>query len=319
MKKKELFDIYKTMLLMRRFEEAAARAYSQRKIAGFCHLYIGQEATGAGVLAALKETDYIISSYRIHALAVARGLDLKSLMAELYGKKTGIVKGNGGSMHFFDKNNRFLGGHGIVGQQIPLGAGAAFACKYKKTDDIVACFFGDGAVNEGAFHECLNMASIWDLPVIFICENNRYGMGTKDSRVMKDIDCSNKAQGYGIMSDSFEDDDVLVVRDRIKKIADKVRSGGGPALVNIFTYRYRGHSMSDPAKYRTKEELDKYKSKDPLIVSEKVLLKSGYKKQDFDELEKVVEQKIDECVKFAEESEEPPLGWLYKHVYAEDV
>ena len=319
LKQKDLLEIYEKMLLMRKFEESAAKAYRQGKIAGFCHLYIGQEATAGGVFAALRETDYFMGAYRIHGPAIAKGLNINQLMAELYGKKDGIVKGNGGSMHFFDKEKRFLGGHGIVGQQMTFGVGVAFACKYKNTDDIVICSFGDGAVNEGAFHESLNLASIWNLPILFICVNNRYGMGTKDDRVMKDIDCSNKAKGYKMDHDSFNDDDVLVVRDRMKKIIEKVREGKGPALVNIFTYRYRGHSMSDPAKYRTKEELEEHKSKDPVKITHEKLLKNGYSKKELEKLEESIENKIEESVKFAEESDQPPLGWLYKHVYAEDV
>ena len=320
MAQEDLLEIYEKMLLMRRFEEASAKAYRQGKIAGFCHLYIGQEAVAGGVFAALRETDYYMGAYRIHGPAIAKGLNINQLMAELYGKKDGIVKGNGGSMHFFDREKRFLGGHGIVGQQITLGVGVAFACKYKNTDDIVICSFGDGAVNEGAFHESLNLASIWNLPIIFICVNNRYGMGTKDERVMKDIDCSHKAEGYKIdLSDSFNDDDVLVVRDRMKKIVKKVREGKGPALVNIFTYRYRGHSMSDPAKYRTKEEVEEYKSKGPIKVTYEKLLKNGYSKEELEKLEESIEKKIEESVDFAEKSEQPPLGWLHKHVYTEDV
>ncbi|WCL51357.1 pyruvate dehydrogenase (acetyl-transferring) E1 component subunit alpha [Leptospira sp. GIMC2001] len=311
-------DFYYQMLLIRRFEEAAAKAYSTGKIGGFLHLYIGQEAVGVGSIATLKPQDYIVSTYRDHGHAIARGLDINKLMAELFGKKTGTSKGNGGSMHFFDKEKHFMGGHGIVGGHISLAAGIAFASKYRKEDSVTMCFFGEGAANIGSFHEGLNLAAIWKLPAVFICENNHYAMGTPEYRALSVKDVSIRAVAYDMARDRIEGDEVCKIRDHIKVAVERARRGEGPTLIEVSTYRFRGHSMSDPAKYRTKEELEKYKQSDPLLRAQLDLLDLGLKKEDLDQMDTEINERVDAAVKFAEESEEPPLSWLYNHVLAED-
>lgn len=313
----ELVGYYRSMLLIRKFEEAAAKAYSSGKIGGFCHLYIGQEAVGVGALAATKVTDPIVSTYRDHGHALARGLDPSALMAELYGKKTGISKGYGGSMHFFDKEKNFMGGHGIVGGHISLAAGIAFADKYNETDNVTLCFFGDGAANIGSFHEGLNLAAIWKLPLVLICENNHYAMGTPEHRAISVKDVSIRAVAYNMARDHIEGDDVRKVKDHVKVAVDRARRGDGPTLIEISTYRFRGHSMSDPAKYRTKEEVDKHKKKDPLIKAYNDLLVHGIPEDKLHSVDNEVEEEVNRAVDFAEKSEEPPPSWLYNHVYSE--
>jgi pyruvate dehydrogenase E1 component alpha subunit len=306
------------MLLIRRFEEAAAKAYSTGKIGGFLHLYIGQEAVGVGAIAAIQEKDYIVSTYRDHGHAIARGLDTNALMAELYGKRTGISKGNGGSMHFFDKEKNFMGGHGIVGGHISLAAGIAFSSKYKKEDSVTICFFGEGAANIGSFHEGLNLAAIWKLPVVFICENNHYAMGTPQYRALSVQDVSIRAVAYDIARDRIEGDEVIKVRDHIKVAVDRARRGEGPTLIEVSTYRFRGHSMSDPAKYRTKEELEEHKKRDPLMRAHADLIDLGITKDILDSMEVSVQKEVEKAVQFAKESEEPPLSQLYDNVLVED-
>ncbi len=313
----ELMEFYRQMLLIRRFEEAAAKAYSSGKIGGFLHLYIGQEAVGVGAIAAMKEQDYIVSTYRDHGHAIARGLDTNALMAELFGKKTGISKGYGGSMHFFDREKNFMGGHGIVGGHISLAAGIAFASKYRNEDSITICFFGEGAANIGSFHEGLNLAAIWKLPVVFICENNHYAMGTPEYRALSVRDVSIRAVAYDIARDSIQGDEVIKIRDHVKVAVERARRGEGPTLIEISTYRFRGHSMSDPAKYRTKEELEEYKRRDPLMRAYRDLLELGVTKEELDELEAKIQKQVDESVAFADQSDEPPLSWLYENVLVE--
>ncbi|EQA43524.1 pyruvate dehydrogenase E1 component, alpha subunit [Leptospira broomii serovar Hurstbridge str. 5399] len=315
----DLHELYHQMLLIRRFEEAAAKAYSMGKIGGFCHLYIGQEAVGVGAIAALEQKDYIVSTYRDHGHALSRGLDPKSLMAELFGKRTGIANGNGGSMHFFDKSKNFMGGHGIVGGHISLAAGIAYASKYRQDGAVTLCFFGEGAANIGSFHEGMNLAAIWKLPLVMICENNHYAMGTPEYRALSVKDVSVRAAAYDIARDHIEGDEVRKVRDHVQVAINRARRGEGPTLMEISTYRFRGHSMSDPAKYRTKEELEKYKQGDPLIKAEKELLQCGWTQEELDKLSDSINNTVEEAVLFGEKSEEPPLGWLYKHVYAENV
>ncbi|AXR65503.1 pyruvate dehydrogenase (acetyl-transferring) E1 component subunit alpha [Leptospira mayottensis] len=315
----DLFELYKQMLLIRRFEEGAAKSYSIGKIGGFCHLYIGQEAVGVGSIATLKEQDYIVSTYRDHGHALARGLDPKALMAELFGKRTGISKGYGGSMHFFDKNKRFMGGHGIVGGHISLAAGIAYASKFKNEDSVTICFFGEGAANIGSFHEGMNLAAIWKLPLVMICENNHYAMGTPEYRALSVKDVSVRAGAYDIARDHIEGDEVRKVRDHVSVAVERARRGEGPTLMEISTYRFRGHSMSDPAKYRTKEELDRYKKSDPLLKAKDDLLHSEWKEEELEKLDIDIQTQVEESIRFADQSEEPPLGWLYKNVYAEDL
>ncbi|HET9725508.1 MAG TPA: pyruvate dehydrogenase (acetyl-transferring) E1 component subunit alpha, partial [Gemmatimonadales bacterium] len=255
------------MVLIRRFEEKAGEAYSLGKIGGFCHLYIGQEAVAVGSLAVLRPDDYITCSYREHGHALARGISARAVMAELFGKATGCSKGKGGSMHLFDASLGFLGGHAIVGGHIPLATGMAFAAKYRETDQVAVCYFGEAAVNNGAFHESLNMAALWKLPVIFVCENNRYGMGTAIERSSAVPEVWRRASAYDLRGEAVDGMDVLAVRDAVTRAAAECRpEGGKPVLLEARTYRYRGHSMSDPATYRTREELEQQKRHDPLEV-----------------------------------------------------
>jgi pyruvate dehydrogenase E1 component alpha subunit len=315
----ELKNFYHQMVLIRRFEEACAKAYSVGKIGGFLHLYIGQEAVGVGAVNALTPKDYIVSTYRDHGHALARGCDPNACMAELFGKRTGISKGNGGSMHFFDKEKHFMGGHGIVGGHISLAAGLGFASKYRDDQSVTICFFGEGAANIGSFHEGLNLAAIWKLPVVFICENNHYAMGTPEYRALSVKDVSMRAHAYDMARDHIEGDEVRKVRDHVKVAVERARRKEGPTLIEISTYRFRGHSMSDPAKYRTKEELEKYKARDPLARAKSDLLASGVTANELQTLEDNVVRIVEEAYEFADKSEEPPLGWLYKNVLAEDV
>ncbi len=309
---------YELMLLMRRFEEKAGQMYGMQKIRGFCHLYIGQEAIGAGCMTATTADDIFITAYRDHALAIAKGVSAKSCMAELYGKSTGCSKGKGGSMHFFGLKERFFGGHGIVGAQIGTGAGLAFAEKYKETDNVVICFFGDGAARQGMLHETFNMAMLWKLPVIFICENNNYAMGTSVARTSNVLDIYKLADAYDMPGDRVDGMSPEEVHDGVTRAVKRARENGGPTLLEIKTYRFKGHSMSDPQKYRSKEEMEEYKLKDPV---ENVLhtLKKEYNISDSD-IEAIndrVKNQVEEAIKFAEESPWPDISEVYKDVYAQ--
>jgi len=259
-----LIGLYRQMVLIRRFEEKAAEVYSAGKIGGFCHLYIGQEAVAVGSLSALRKDDYVMTSYRDHGHALAKGMSPESLMAELYGKATGCSKGKGGSMHMFGKDVNFLGGHGIVGGQIPLATGTAFASKYQGTDQVTLCFFGEAAVNQGSFHESLNMAQLWKLPAIYICENNRYGMGTSLERAMSLQNVAQKGEAYAMASEFVDGMDVLAVREATTRAVERGRKDHLPTLLEIRTYRFMGHSMSDPGNYRTRAEIEKYQERDPI-------------------------------------------------------
>ncbi len=311
-----LVELYRQMLLIRRFEEAAAKAYSQGKIGGFLHLYIGQEACAVGVLGALKATDYVITTYRDHAQALARGTTPRACMAELFGKVTGCSKGLGGSMHFFDAENRFLGGHGIVGGHAPLAAGAAFASKYRNDGNVTVCFFGDGSATMGAFHEALAMSSLWKLPIVFICENNEYSMGTPLSRSLSVVDVSAKAPAFGVERDRFRATNVLEVRERTLVAVERARSTGMPTLMEIQTYRYRGHSMSDPGKYRTPEEVEERKKTDCLHDSETRLRAFGMSDEDLTAINVEIDVVVEDCVKFADESAEPDESLIEAFTYA---
>lgn len=306
--------LYRQMRLIRRVEEESARAYALGKIGGFLHLYIGQEAVGVGALAALEEGDYVITTYRDHGIALAKGMSARALMAELYGKATGCSQGLGGSMHLFDAKNRMLGGHAIIGGHIPLAAGVAFASKYKGDGRVTLCFFGDGAVSIGGFHEALSLAALWKLPVVFICENNEYSMGTPLSRTLSNEDIASKAAGYGIPGDRFVGDEVHEVRDRIQVAVDRARSDSMPTLVEIRTYRFRGHSMSDPGKYRTADELEEHKAKDPLF-KERARLVALVGESEIAKLDAEVEAEVEDAVRFAEESPEPELFLLEPTTY----
>jgi len=306
------------MLLIRRFEERASQAYQQQKIGGFCHLYIGQEAVIVGAVAAARQDDYVITAYRDHAHAIARGTTLNAAMAELLGKATGISKGLGGSMHFFDKENHMYGGHAIVGGHLPLATGMAFASRYRGEDRCTLCFFGDGAINQGVFHEACNLAALWKLPVIFVCENNLFGMGTHVERATAVKELTNRAKAYDMPSMVMNGMDVREVRDSFRTVLDAMRKRPYPFFIEARTYRYRGHSMSDPATYRTKEELDKYKNEDPIIGFNSVLLAEGkLDEARFAEMDREAKRLAAESVRFAEESPEPPLEDLYKYTFAE--
>jgi pyruvate dehydrogenase E1 component alpha subunit len=310
---------YELMLLLRRFEEKAGQMYGMQKIRGFCHLYIGQEAIAAGCMTATNPDDIFITAYRDHGLAIAKGVSAKSCMAELYAKATGCSKGKGGSMHFFGVKEKFFGGHGIVGAQIGTGAGLAFAEQYKNTDNVVLCFFGDGAARQGMLHETFNMAMLWQLPVIFICENNNYAMGTSVRRTSNVLDIYKLADAYEMPSDQLDGMNPETVHDAVTRAVKRAREKGGPTLLEIKTYRYKGHSMSDPAKYRSKEEMEEYKLRDPLETT-LVKLKEQFGMSD-EEIEKItdrVKSEVEESVKFAEESPLPNDDEALKDVYAQE-
>jgi pyruvate dehydrogenase E1 component alpha subunit len=308
------------MLLIRRFEEKAAEAYALGKIGGFCHLYIGQEAVGVGSLAALRADDYVISSYREHGQALARGVPANAVMAELYGKATGCSSGKGGSMHLFDAGRRFLGGHGIVGGHIPLAAGIGFAIRYKKGDQVCICYFGEAAVNIGAFHEALNMASVYKLPVIFCCENNRYGMGTAFERVAAVTDVVEHACSYDMAAEVVDGMDALAVYAATERAADRARNGGHPTLLEVRTYRYMGHSMSDPLHgvYRTKEEVEEQRKRDPISqLALKLKQEGALDDAALEALDAEVRAETDEATRFAEQSPDPDPAELTTHVLAD--
>ena len=307
------------MLLLRRFEEKTGQLYGMQKIRGFCHLYIGQEAVAAGCMTATNPGDKFITAYRNHALAIAKGVTPNSCMAELYGKATGCSKGKGGSMHLFGVDVGFFGGHGIVGAQIGTGAGLAFAEKYKGTDNVALCFFGDGAARQGMLHETFNMAMTWKLPVIFICENNQYAMGTSVARTSNVLDIYKLADAYDMPGDSVDGMSCENVHDAVSRAVARARENGGPTLLEIKTYRYKGHSMSDPQKYRTKDEVEEYKQRDPIDYVNKVL-QDEYKvtEAEIEVMNDRVKAQVDECVKFAEESPWPGDDELLKDVYVQE-
>lgn len=309
---------YENMLVMRRVEEKCGELYIQQKIRGFCHLYIGQEALVAGAETAITKDDRVITAYRDHAHPIGRGMHPKYMIAELMAKSTGCSKGKGGSMHIFSKEFNFFGGHGIVGGQIPLGAGIAFADKYNGNTNVTLCYMGDGAVRQGALHEAFNMAMLWKLPVIFIIENNNYAMGTSVQRTSNVHDLYKIGLGYDMPSYQVDGMNCETVHEAIAQAAAHARAGNGPTLLEMKTYRYRGHSMSDPAKYRTKDEVEKYKQQDPIAQVVSTLLTNGWiDEKAIEAMEAKVEALVNESVKFAEESPFPEPEELYKDVYAE--
>ncbi len=308
------------MVLIRRFEEKAAEAYTLGKIGGFCHLYIGQEAVAVGSLSALRPDDYVFTSYRDHGHALAMGMSADEVMAELFGKIGGCSKGKGGSMHLFDADKNFLGGHGIVGGQIPLATGVAFASKYRGTDQATLVYFGEAAVNQGAFHESLNMAQLWKLPCVYICENNQYGMGTSLKRAMSISDVSQKACGYGMESEFVDGMDVLAVRAATERAVERARKEHLPSLLEIRTYRFMGHSMSDPGHYRTRAEIERYQERDPIKVFGDNLRQKGVLDDDgLKGIEARVREEVERSVKFADESPEPPPEELFTDIYANPI
>jgi len=309
---------YESMLLIRRFEEKSGQLYGQQKIRGFCHLYIGQEAVASGSVSALKKGDKYITAYRDHAHPLALGSDPGAIMAELYGKATGISKGKGGSMHMFDKKKGFFGGHGIVGGQIPLGAGIAFAEQYQGTDNLCICYMGDGAVRQGSFHETLNMAMTFKIPVIFAIENNGYAMGTSVQRTSNVHELYQLGEAYSMPSFPVDAMSVINVHNAVAEAADRARRGDGPTLLELRTYRYKGHSMSDPAKYRTREEVDIYRKKDPIEqVKDEILKTKIASDKEIAAIDAIVKGKVEAAVKFAEESPYPEATEAFHDVYAQ--
>ncbi len=308
------------MLLIRRFEEKAAEAYALGKIGGFLHLYIGEEAVAVGATAALRPDDYVISAYREHGHCLAKGADPKRAMAELFGRRDGLSKGKGGSMHLFDRSVNFLGGHAIVGAHLPVAAGVAFAIKYEAQDRVVVCSFGDGAVPQGEFHEALNLAALWKLPVIYLCENNHYAMGTSIERALAQTQIWKFGQTYGIPAEKVDGMDVLAVREVVGRAAARARADKTPSLIEADTYRFRGHSMRDPAGavYRTKEEVEREKERDPIVLFRARARAAGaLTEADVRLIEKDVNDRIDEAVAFADASPEPPDEWLFTDIYTE--
>lgn len=313
-----LTDLYRQMTLCRRFEEAAARAYSQGKIQGFLHLYIGQEAVAVGALSGAAPTDYVVATYREHAHYLARTRDARGAMAELFGRATGCVGGRGGSMHLFDAAHRFLGGWGIVGGHVPLAAGVAFASRYRNEDDVTLCFFGDGTANMGAFHEGLALAAQWKLPVIFICENNQYAMGTPLYRTLAVEDVAVRARAYPIEAEIVNGDDVLEMREAVRHAVDRARKSHQPFFLEAKTYRFRGHSMADPARYRTKEEVQKWMERDPILILAQRMEHLGIANaDDLKRLDDEAKAVVKDAVEFAEQSPQPAPESVHEHVYVD--
>ncbi|MFT6460253.1 pyruvate dehydrogenase (acetyl-transferring) E1 component subunit alpha [Pseudophaeobacter arcticus] len=314
----ELTKYYRDMLLIRRFEEKAGQLYGMGLIGGFCHLYIGQEAVVVGLEAAAEEGDKRITSYRDHGHMLACGMDPSGVMAELTGRAGGLSKGKGGSMHMFSKEKHFYGGHGIVGAQVPLGAGLAFADKYKDNGRVTFTYFGDGAANQGQVYETFNMAAIWDLPVIFVIENNQYAMGTAQARSTSTPDIYTRGQAFGIPGEAVDGMDVLAVKEASERATAHCRSGKGPYILEVKTYRYRGHSMSDPAKYRTREEVQKMRSeRDPIEQVRDLLLTGKHAtEEDLKAIDKEIKEVVNQSAEFARTSPEPALEELWTDIYA---
>jgi len=310
---------YETMLRIRRFEEKTLQKYGQEKIRGFLHVYIGQEAIAAGLVSAIRKEDAIVTAYRQHGIAICRGISSRAAMAELYGKKTGVVKGKGGSMHFFSKEHRFFGGNGIVGAQIPIGTGIAFAEKYRETDLLCVTMFGDGASRQGALYESFNMAMTWKLPVLYICENNQYAMGTSVERTSNVHDIYKVGSAFDMPSEQVDGMQPEEVHEALTRAAEHIRSGKGPYFLEIKTYRYKGHSVSDPAKYRTKDELKEYQNQDPVKMTEKKIIDNKIATAEEIKAIKVkIKAEIEDAVKFAEESDFPDPSELYDDNYVQD-
>ncbi|MCP3930824.1 MAG: pyruvate dehydrogenase (acetyl-transferring) E1 component subunit alpha [Bacteroidetes bacterium] len=317
--KEEYIYWYELMLRIRRFEERALMMYGQQKIRGFCHVYIGQEAVAAGIESAIRPEDALITAYRQHGAALARGVTSREAMAELFGKRTGIVKGKGGSMHFFSAEHRYFGGNGIVGAQIPIGTGIAFAEKYKGTDNLCVTMFGDGASRQGALHESFNMAMNWKLPVLYVVENNGYAMGTSVSRTSNIVELYKLGASYNMTSEAVDGMNPESVHEAVQRAAEYIRAGKGPYFLEIRTYRYKGHSVSDPAKYRTKDEVRKYKERDPIkLIENKIITDKIATSEEIDEIKKKVKAEIDDAVKFAEQSDFPDPSELYNDNYVQE-
>ncbi len=320
MNKQQKLDLYYQMVLIRRVEEKAAELYQQDKIGGFLHLYIGQEAVSTGLIAAREPQDRVITAYRDHGVAINCGIPVNQVVAELMGKETGISKGRGGSMHMADVNKNFWGGHAIVGAHLPIAAGLALGDKYAGRDAVTICMFGEGATNIGFFHEALNLSKVWQLPVLWVCENNEYGMGTAVERASAVSEIRQKAEGYGIPNARVDGMNIMTVFDAAKEAIDNVRKGNGPFLLEIVTYRFRGHSMGDPERYRKQEEVKKWEEKDPIGIYRGCLVESKTASaKALDEIEGHALQDMLKAVEFAEASPEPALETLFDDVYAEEA
>jgi pyruvate dehydrogenase E1 component alpha subunit len=314
-----LIELLRKMMLIRRFETKAAEMYARQKIAGFLHLYNGEEAVAVGAISALNDDDHLLTHYRDHGHALARGVEPERIMAELFGRDTGVSRGKGGSMHLFDVEKSFMGGYAIVAGHLPLACGIALANQRLKNGRIVICFFGDGAVNEGEFHEALNLAVVWKLPIIFMCENNFYGMGTDIRRVSAVIEIYKRAAAYAMPSKQVDGMDVLEMYGETLKAANRVRAGEGPSFLEAICFRYRGHSMADPEAYRNRGETERWRELDPIMTFRKTLTENGVIDDGaFETLEAEIEDIVNEAVRYAEESPVPRLEELYKHVYKED-
>ncbi len=319
MDKATLLDWYRQMVLIRRFEQKCAELYQLGKIGGFLHLYIGQEATAVGSIAARRPQDHVITAYRDHAHALVVGADPKALMAELLGKATGVSKGKGGSMHLASVEHNYWGGYGIVGGHVPLGTGLALAEKYKETDAVVLCYMGDGSTNIGYFHESLNMAGVWDLPIIYIVENNQYGMGTSVARASAAPDMVTKAAGYAIPARKVDGMDVFEVYNAVRETIDAIHAGQAPQFLEVNTYRFEGHSMGDPLRYRTKDEVEKWREDDPIGILERHILKENVAtKEELEQIDDEVEAVIEEAVQFAEQSPLPAPEALFEGIYVDN-
>lgn len=318
MQKEEYLDLYRQMVLIRLIEERASQLYQQGKIGGFLHLYIGQEAVSTGLISVRQPQDRVITAYRDHGVAINCGLTPNEVLAELLGKQTGCSKGKGGSMHMADVEKNFWGGHAIVGAHLPIAAGLALGDLYQENDGVTLCMFGDGATNIGYFHEALNLSKVWNLPVIWVCENNQYGMGTAVERASAVSEIRQKAEGYGIPNERVDGMDVMVVRQAAAQAFDQVRSGNGPYFLEVVTYRYRGHSMGDPERYRDAEEVQRWQENDPIGIYRKYLLsEKDATEEELDAVEEQVEQEVQAAVQFAESSPEPAPEALFEHVYME--
>jgi pyruvate dehydrogenase E1 component alpha subunit len=318
MDKSEYLDIYHQMVMIRRVEERGAELYQQGKIGGFMHLYIGQEAVSTGLVAARKPQDRFITAYRDHGLAINVGISPEKVMAELLGKATGTSKGKGGSMHMADVEKNFWGGHAIVGAHLPIAAGMALGDQYAKNDSVTVCMFGDGATNIGFFHEAVNLSKVWNLPVLWVCENNQYGMGTAVDRASAVSEIRQKAEGYGIPNERVDGMNVLTVKEAAGKALETIREGNGPYFMEIMTYRYRGHSMGDPERYRQSDEVKKYQENDPIGIYRAALIKDKIaSEKDLDSIDKQVEDEVQAAVQFAESSPEPAMEELFTNVYVD--
>ena len=317
MDKSILMDWYRQMVLIRRFEQRSAELYQQGKIGGFLHLYIGQEAIAVGTIAARQEGDHLITAYRDHGHALAVGSNSGQVLAEMFGKVTGVSKGKGGSMHLVNVEERFWGGYAIVGGHLPLAAGIALAEQYRETDNAVMCFFGDGSTNIGYFHEALNLAGVWQLPVVWVAENNQYGMGTAVSRASAVPHMIDKAAAYGMKGLHVDGMNVIEVYNATQAALQRVRDGEGPQFLEMLTYRYEGHSMGDPLRYRTKDEVEKWREDDPIGILERHLLNELATKDELEQLDQLVEKEIEEAVQFAEESPLPEPSALFTDIYVE--